>query len=175
MPHITVPDDLPGMAGLLSFKPETAVLIKGLTDHLLRGPSPLTVAEREMIAALVSSLNECQFCKLAHTAVAVHVSGDRDMVCAAVAEPETAPVTDKMRALLAIATKVQRSGLDVTASDIEAARAAGAGDEDIHDTVLVAAAFCMYNRFVDGLAASSPTDPRLYEPLGKHLASHGYA
>jgi alkylhydroperoxidase family enzyme len=111
---------------------------------------------------------------LTHTAIAVNASGDRDMVCAAIAEPESAPVTDRMRAL-AIAGKVQRSGKEVTPSDVDAARAAGGGDEDIHDTVLVAAAFCMFNRYVDGLAAATPTDPAVYEMIGEHLAENGYA
>lgn len=97
------------------------------------------------------------------------------MVCAAIAEPATAPLTDRMRALLAIAGKVQQSGKDVTPSDVDVARAAGAGDEDIHDTVLVAAAFCMFNRYVDGLATSTPTDPAVYEMIGQHLAENGYA
>lgn len=175
MPHITLPADLPGMAGLHSFKPETAATLKAFTQQLLRGSSSLTVAERETIAAHVSTRNECGFCTLTHTAVAVHASGDREAVCAAIAEPSTAPVTARMRALLAIAGKVQRSGKDVTTGDIEAARSGGASDEDIHDTVLVASAFCMFNRYVDGLGATTPTDPAIYEMIGQHLAAHGYA
>lgn len=175
MPHITLPADLPGMAGLHTFKPETAATLKAFTHQLMRGASSLTVTERETIAAHVSTRNECRFCTLTHTAVAVHASGDRDLVCAAIVEPVTAPVTDRMRALLAIAGKVQRSGMEVTTSDVDAARAAGADDEDIHDTVLVAAAFCMFNRYVDGLAASTPTDPAVYEMIGRRLAENGYA
>jgi uncharacterized peroxidase-related enzyme len=175
MPHINVSDELPGLAGLLSFKPQTAEKLSGFTQQVLRGPSPLTMAEREMIAALVSSRNECQFCRMTHTAAAAHALGDRDTVCAAIDEPETAPVTKKMRALLVIAEKVQRSGLEVTSDDVAAARATGSDDEDIHDTVLVAAVFCMYNRYVDGLAAITPTDPALYEMIGQHIAENGYA
>ena len=175
MPHITLPADLPGMAGLHTFKPATSEPLRAFTQQLLRGPSSLTVTERETIAAHVSTRNECTFCASTHTAVAVRSSGDRDTVCAAIAEPETAPVTDRMRALLAIAGKVQRSGREVTTGDVDAARAAGANDEDIHDTVLVAAAFCMFNRYVDGLAATTPTDPAVYEMIGQHLAENGYA
>lgn len=175
MPHITLPVELPGMAGLHTFKPATAETLKAFTQQLLRGLSSLTVAERETIAAHVSTRSDCQFCTLTHTAVAVHASGDRDMVCAAILDPATAPVSDRMRALLAIAGKVQHSGKDVTTGDIDAARAAGADDEDIHDTVLVAAAFCMFNRYVDGLAATTPTDPAVYEWIGQHLTDHGYA
>ena len=174
MPHIAVRDDLPGILGLFSFKPELAATITAFTQQLLRGPSSLTVGERETIAALVSTRNECQFCSMSHTAAAVHTVGDRDVVRAAIDDPDTAPVTDKMRALLAIAGKVQRSGLEVTAEDIAAARAAGANDEDIHDTVLVAAAFSMFNRYVDGLAANTPTDPAVYDIIGQRLAETGY-
>lgn len=175
VPHITLPADLPGMAGLHTFKPETAVMLKAFTQQLLRGSSSLTVTERETIAAHVSTRNECRFCTLTHTAVAMHTSDDKDTVCAAIVEPATAPITDRMRTLLAIAGKVQRAGKDVTAGDVDAARAAGADDEDIHDTVLVAAAFCMFNRYVDGLAATTPTDPALYRIIGQHLADNGYA
>lgn len=174
MPHITVRDDLPGIVGLHAFKPETAAKLRAFTQQLLRGPSSLTVADREVIAALVSARNECQFCTSIHIATAAHALGDRDVVCAAINEPDVAPISERMRALLAIAGKVQRSGLDVTAEDVAAAREAGANDEDLHDTVLVAAAFCMFNRYVDGLAANTPTDPALYDMIGLNLVQNGY-
>jgi uncharacterized peroxidase-related enzyme len=174
VPHISVPEELPGIVGLLAFKPETAETISAFTQQLLRGPSSLTPGEREMIAAVVSRRNECQFCARAHTAAAEHVTGDRDLVDAVIRDPASAPVSEKMRALLAVASKVQSSGLDVTDDDIAAVRAAGASDEDLHDTVLVAAAFCMFNRYVDGLAANTPTDPAVYQIIGRNLADNGY-
>jgi uncharacterized peroxidase-related enzyme len=174
VPHITVPEELPGILGLLAFKPETAATVSAFTQQLLRGPSSLTPGEREIIASVVSRRNECQFCANSHTAAAAEVTGDRDLVLAAIDDPASAPVGEKMRALLAVAAKVQGSGLDVTADDIAAARAAGASDEDLHDTVLVAAAFCMFNRYVDGLAANTPTDPAIYGMIGRELAENGY-
>ena len=174
MPHITVPDELPGIRGLLAFKPETAATVSAFTQQLLRGPSSLTPGEREIIAAVVSRLNDCRFCSMSHTAAAQQVTGDRDLVDAVIRDPASAPIGEKLRALLAVAAKVQRSGLDVTADDMAAARAAGASDEDLHDTVLVAAAFCMFNRYVDGLAATIPTDPGVYEVIGRNLADNGY-
>jgi uncharacterized peroxidase-related enzyme len=174
VPHITVPAELPGIVGLLAFKPETAATISAFTQQLLRGPSSLTPGEREIIAAVVSRRNECQFCARSHTAAAEHVTGDRGLVDAVIRDPAAAPVSEKMRALLAVAAKVQGSGLDVTDDDIAAVRAAGASDEDLHDTVLVAAAFCMFNRYVDGLAANTPTDPAIYELIGRDLADNGY-
>jgi uncharacterized peroxidase-related enzyme len=160
--------------GLLAFKPDTAATISTFTQQLLRGPSSLTPGEREIIAAVVSRRNECQFCAKAHTAAAEQVTGDPDLVDAVLGDPASAPVGEKMRALLAVAAKVQSSGLDVTADDIDAARAAGASDEDLHDAVLVAAAFCMFNRYVDGLAANTPTDPAVYDFIGRNLAENGY-
>ena len=174
MPHIDVPEELPGILGLLAFKPETAATVSAFTQQLLRGPSSLTPGEREIIAAVVSRRNDCRFCASSHTAAAHQVTGDRALVDAAIDDPASAPIGDKMRALLAIAAKVQRSGLDVTAEDMAAARSAGASDEDLHDTVLVAAAFCMFNRYVDGLAANTPTDPAVYEMIGRELADNGY-
>jgi uncharacterized peroxidase-related enzyme len=174
MPHISVPEELPGILGLLAFKPETAATVSAFTQQLLRGPSSLTPGEREIIAAVVSRRNGCRFCAMAHTAAAEQVTGDRDLVDAVIRDPASAPVSEKMRALLLVAAKVQGSGLDVTADDIAAVRAAGASDEDLHDAVLVAAAFCMFNRYVDGLAASTPTDPAIYEIIGRELADNGY-
>jgi uncharacterized peroxidase-related enzyme len=174
VPHISVPEELPGIVGLLAFKPATAATVAAFTQQLLRGPSSLTPGEREIIAALVSRRNECQFCAMSHTAAAQQITGDPDLVDAVIRDPASAPVGEKMRALLTVAAKVQGSGLDVTAADIAAARAAGASDEDLHDAVLVAAAFSMFNRYVDGLAANTPTDSATYEIIGRDLADNGY-
>jgi len=174
VPYISVPEELPGIVGLFAFKPETAATIRAFTQQLLRGPSSLTPGEREMIAAVVSRRNECRFCAMSHTAAAAHVTGDPELVEAVIRDPASAPVSERMRTLLVVASKVQSSGLDVTADDIAAARAAGASDDDLHDTVLVAAAFCMFNRYVDGLAANTPTDPAMYEMMGRELAENGY-
>ena len=80
----------------------------------------------------------------------------------------------KMKALLLIAGKVQASGKSVTPADIEAARKAGANDADIHDTVLIAAAFCMYNRYVDGLGTWAPQDRQFYVDRAPRRAAEGY-
>lgn len=89
-------------------------------------------------------------------------------------DPQSAPVTPKLKALLAIAGKVQQGGKQVTAGDIAAARAEGATDMEIHDTVLIAAAFCMYNRYVDGLGTWQPREESMYMGMGRQLAEHGY-
>jgi alkylhydroperoxidase/carboxymuconolactone decarboxylase family protein YurZ len=79
-----------------------------------------------------------------------------------------------LKSLLAIAGSVQKGGNQVTGEQIERARSHGATDKEIHDTVLIAAAFCMYNRYVDGLATWAPTDPELCRQNGKRLAEQGY-
>ena len=154
---------LPGIAGLLAGYPQTAGPLNSLAETLLRGPSPLTPAQRETIAAYVSRRNECTFCFRTHDAVARRL------------DPGDGSGTDAlMTALLAIADKVRVDGRSVTAGDVEQARTAGADDRVIHDTVLIAAAFSMYNRYVDGLNTLTPADPADYEKHAQALAEHGY-
>lgn len=175
MPHIPIPEEFPGITGGFAFRPETARPMRELAEILLRGPSTLTSGEREMIAAFVSTRNDCYFCQTSHAAAAAHHEGcSWDMVNAVRADYRTAPVSEKLKALLAIAGKVQESGKQVTASDIVEARRLGATDLEIHDTVLIAAAFCMFNRYVDGLALHTPQDFEQYDQMGIRLATQGY-
>jgi AhpD family alkylhydroperoxidase len=142
------------MAALLAGHPSTAGPLNSLAEALLRGPSPLTPAERETIAAYVSRRNECTFCAETHGAVARHLGGDQ-------------PIPDaRLSALLAVADKVRVDGRSVTGDDID--------DQAIHDTVLITAAFSMFNRYVDGLATLTPEDPAMYDRRGRLLAEHGY-
>jgi uncharacterized peroxidase-related enzyme len=176
MPHIRLPENLPGISSGFAFRPETAKPMRELAEVLLRGPNTLTSGERETIAAFVSSRNECGFCHASHRAAAAHhLDGRYDIVDEVTRDHTTAPVSPKLRALLTIAAKVQEDGRSVTSGDVEAARALGATDLEIHDTVLIAAAFCMYNRYVDGLATWTPTNPELYDKMGQRLAREGYA
>jgi uncharacterized peroxidase-related enzyme len=175
MAHIHLPEGLPGIVGLLAFSPDTAKPLLQLAETLLRGPNTLTSAEREMIAAYVSYRNECQFCQLSHSAAAAaHLYGSDDLVEQVKVNPESAPVSDKLKALLAIAGKVQQGGKRVTSEDISRAKQRGATDKEIHDTVLIAAAFSMYNRYVDGLATSQPVERDAYREMGAQLAREGY-
>lgn len=174
MPHITVPADIPGIRALLAFRPETAGPLGALANALLHAPNSLSPGDRELIAAYVSSLNSCTFCWRSHAAIAACHFDSESLVDAAVANPEAAPLTPKMKALLALAARVQQSGRAVTAADIERARDAGATDVEIHDTVLIAAAFCMFNRYVDGLGALTPTDPEAYRARAAQTAREGY-
>jgi len=175
MAHILLPEGMPGIVGALAFRPETAKPLLDLAEVLLRGPNTLTPAEREMIAAHVSHRNECTFCELSHgAAAAVHLGGNYDLVERIIVDPEHAGVSGKLKALLKIAGKVQQGGKQVSEADVARAREQGASDKEIHDTVLIAAAFCMYNRYVDGLATWQPLEPEAYREMGRQLAQEGY-
>jgi uncharacterized peroxidase-related enzyme len=175
MPYISVPEGIPGIRSLVMFRPETGKSLYALAQTLLRGESPLTEAERELIAAYVSSLNRCRFCCDSHAAASRYLyREDKAVVDVVLDDYKSAPISDKLKALLTIAGKVQISGKLVSSADVEIARANGAGDRDIHDTVLIAAAFCMFNRYVDGLASLTPTDPAEYEAMGKRMGDFGY-
>src|SRR5437773_2203029 len=163
MPHITLNSDEPGIRGLLRYRPEPGRPISELAEVLLRGPSTLTRGERELIAAYVSALNGCRYCSASHAAsAAAQLPGGMALVEQVRVDAGAAQVPAKLKALLAIAAAVQHSGLSVTPGQVAAARAEGATDLEIHDTVLIAAAFCMMNRYVDGLATIAPADPAVY-------------
>ena len=176
MAHITLKNEqLPGIIGLMHFRPETAVPLNALAETLLRGPSTLTMGERELIASSVSWWNDCHFCHTTHgAAAAAHHGGDLHLIDEIKAGLPDRELSPKMRALLGIAQHVQQGGKHVTAADITAARAAGATDLEIHDTVLIAAAFCMFNRYVDGLGTWSPQPKEAYKEVGEMLAFKGY-
>ena len=166
----------PGIQGPLRFRPETARPLGELAEVLLRAPHPtLSPGERELIAAYVSGLNDCDFCCSSHAAfAAAQLPTGMEFVDQVRADVATAPVDAKLRALLHIAAAVRRSGREVTTELVEAARAEGATDLEIHDTVLIAAAFCMFNRYVDGLGTWTPQDPEAYARAADHLVANGY-
>ena len=176
MPHIPIAPHLFGIRGLVAFRPDTGRSLYELAEALLVGESPLTRGERETIAAYVSNLNECRFCTDSHASAARHLLGEASAtVDAVLADGADAPVSAKLKTLLPIAAKVQQGGRTVTDEDVATARAAGATDRDIHDTVLIAAAFAMFNRYVDGLASLIPEDPAAYVEMGRRMAADGYA
>ena len=175
MPHISLPPDLPGIRGAMAFRPETARPLNALVEILLRGPSTLTPGERELIATYVSSRNCTEYCHNIHGAIAAaHLGGNEAVVKQVKTDFRQADISPKLKALLVIAGKVQQDGKLVTAADVEAARRQGATDLEIHDTVLISAAFCMYNRYVDGLATAKPDDPAFYRVRGVRVAREGY-
>jgi uncharacterized peroxidase-related enzyme len=174
MAHIKVEEGVPGIRSLVLFRPETGKPLYDLAQVLLRGPSPLSEAERELIAAYVSHRNDCMFCRNSHAAAARCLYGEeKNIVDDVLQDMQQSNVSDKLKALLNIAGKVQILGNKVTPEDIAEARTSGADDREIHDTVLIAASFSMFNRYVDGLASFTPTDPATYEEMGKRMAK-GY-
>ncbi len=174
MPHIALPN-LPGIRGPMAFRPETSKPLNELVEVLLRHPNSLSQGERELIATYVSSQNNCHYCQTIHGAIAAaHLDGNEELVQCVKHDFNSADISPKLKALLAIAGKVQQDGKKVTEADVQAARDQGATDLEIHDTVLIAAAFCMYNRYVDGLATVQPKDPDLYRQRGKMVARDGY-
>jgi uncharacterized peroxidase-related enzyme len=175
MPHISLPEGLPGITAGFAFRPDTAKPMRELAEVLLRGPSTLTSGERELIATYVSSQNDCYFCQTSHgAAAAAHLGADFGLVDSVKKDYLNAGISAKLKALLKIAGQVQQGGKKVTAEAVASARELGATDLEIHDTVLIAAAFCMYNRYVDGLATWQPRDPGIYVEMGEHLANRGY-
>ena len=175
MPHIDVDKNLPGIRALLAFSPATAGPIGELANMMLRTNEGLSMADREIIAAYVSYLNDCFYCHQSHGEIAVcYLDGDRELVEEVKKDYANAKITPKLKALLAIAGSVQKGGKYVTTDQVEHAKSLGATDRDIHDTVLIAALFCMFNRYVDGLAASTPSDLSGYPLRAKQIVEHGY-
>jgi len=174
MPHIALPPEHIGIRAAMAYRPETARPLNDLVEILLTGPSTLTKGERELIATYVSSRNCTHFCASIHGAIAAAHLGDEALVKQVKTDFTKADISLKLKALLVIAGKVQKDGKLVTSADVEAARNLGATDLEIHDAVLIAAAFCMYNRYVDGLGTVQPDDEALYRERGRMVARNGY-
>ncbi|TDB97318.1 carboxymuconolactone decarboxylase family protein [Actinomadura sp. 7K534] len=176
MPHIPVPKESPGTFGLFQFRPETAVPLLELCEVLLRADNALTRGERELIAGYVSQGNSSEFCRDGHfTIAALQMEDGFDVVRAVREMPDEAPISAKMKALLRIAEKVRIGGRSVLGADVDAARDAGAADVEIHDTVLIAAAFSMFNRYADGLDAVVPENPDFHDVVAQRVVDQGYS
>lgn len=175
MAHIQLPEGVAGIRSLVMFRPDTGKPLYELAQILLRGDSPLSQAERELIAAYVSFRNSCVFCSMSHAAAARFLYKDeKQTVDLVLKDYQSAPIPDKLKALLTISGKVQTDARTVSVEDVQLAKSFGATDRDIHDTVLIAAAFCMFNRYVDGLATLTPTEPSAYEQMGERMGTLGY-
>jgi uncharacterized peroxidase-related enzyme len=175
MAHIHVPEGVPGIRSLFMFRPETGKILCALAQVLLRGESDLSSAERELIATYVSHLNECMFCMSSHAAASRCLFDEQPgIVDDVLKDMNHSGISNKMKALLHIAGLVRSSGKEVKEIDVVAARNAGATERDIHDTVLIAASFSMFNRYVDGLGSLTPGNPSDYIDMGKRMAEKGY-
>jgi len=176
MAHIKLDNDLPGIRGLMAYRPEMAEPLNALAEVLLRDDNnTLTRGERELIGAYVSYLNDCFFCQNVHGALAGHyLKCDIEEIEQIKRDFQSAEISPKMKALLSIAGSVQKGGKQVTAVQIDTAKGAGATDIEIHDTVLIAASFCMFNRYVDGLGTWAPQDKQFYVERAPRRAEEGY-
>lgn len=175
MAHIKLPEGLPGIRGPMAFRPETAKPLNELAEVLLRSENSLSRGERELIATYVSSLNDCFFCQNAHGGLAQHyLQCDLNFIDQVKSDYESTSISDKLKSLLAIAASVQKGGKHVTLEQIEKAKSLDATEREIHDTVLIAAAFCMFNRYVDGLGTWAPEDRQIYVDRGPRRAEEGY-
>lgn len=174
IPYIDIDQRVPGIRSLVMFRPETGKPLYELVQVLLRSPGTLSEAERELIAAYVSHLNGCRFCANSHAAAARCLYGDNmNTVDEVLSGDHATSVSLKLQSLLQIAAQVQKSGKEVSPADVDAARHHGATDQEIHDTVLIAATFSMFNRYVDGLNSFTPDDPAVYAEMGERMAG-GY-
>ncbi len=167
---------MPGIIGLMVDNREFANPMNQLAHALLQKNEGLSAGERELIAAYVSQLNTCTFCCNSHyNASLAHFEMDARFVDVSKDDVRTGvTIRPVVKALLTIAAKVQDNGRKVLTEDIEAARQLGATDSMIHDTVLIAAAFCMFNRYVDGLGTWAPQEVQPYAETGRMLAHQGY-
>ena len=177
MAYIDLGNDLPGIRGPMIYRPETGTVLNELAEILLHDENnTLSRGDREMIGAYVSSLNDCYFCQNVHGAMAQHYyQCDMPFIDEVKDNFMSADISDKLKSLLTIAGSVQKGGKWVTAAQIDDARKQGATDREIHDTVLIAAAFCMFNRYVDGLNTWAPQDRQVYVDRAAMRAKDGYS
>jgi len=173
--HIPLPEGLPGILGPLAFRPEMTKPLYEFMEVLMRSENSLSRGERELIATYVSSLNDCFFCQEAHGATAqYYLTCDLETIDSIKADFQSVAIPDKLKALLSIAASVQKGGKNVSKEEVERARNLGATDFEIHDTVLIAAAFCMFNRYVDGLDTWAPPEREFYTKRAAQRAEEGY-
>jgi uncharacterized peroxidase-related enzyme len=175
--------DVPGILAPMQLAPGLALHLRGLADTLLVADFPgatLTRSDRELLATAVSAANDCFYCMDSHGAFAgellLRATGDRhDVVVDALKRGETTGLDPKLAALTGIARTVQRRSRDLAPADVERAKAAGATDGDVQLAVLIASAFSMYNRMVDGLRAKTPPTAEAFRDRARQIAEHGYA
>ena len=176
MAHIPIDETLPGMRSLLAYHPAIAPVLTGLMRVMMRRKNGLQPGERELIAAYISNLNHCTSCENIHSAITCHLFELNELELNTIKKDfNAAAISNRLKALLSIVEKIQRGGSYVTALDIENAKSKGCTDREIHDTVLIAALFCMFNRYIDGLGLESHDTSETLNERGRHLAQEGYS
>jgi uncharacterized peroxidase-related enzyme len=175
--------DVPGILAAIRLTPGLGVHLRGLADELLVNDFPGTTlvrAEREMLATATSAANDCFYCMDSHGAFATALlekTGDTERVALidTIKIGSSDGLDPKMQALLHIARTVQRAPRELTAGDVDAAITAGASDADVQLAVLIASAFSMYNRMVDGFRAQTPPSAEAYRARASEIADFGYS
>jgi uncharacterized peroxidase-related enzyme len=175
--------DVPGILVAMHLTPTLGVHLRALADEVLVNEYPCATIsrhERELLATAVSAGNDCYFCMDSHGAFATALmeqSGvtDRLPLVDVAKDGASAGFDPKMEALLHIARTVGRDALELTAADVAAARGAGATDADVQLAVLIASAFSMYNRLVDGFRARTAPTPEAYQERAGAIAEFGYS
>jgi uncharacterized peroxidase-related enzyme len=175
--------DVPGILTAIRLTPGLGVHLRGLADELLVNDfagATISRGEREMLATAVSAANDCFYCMDSHGAFATAVlerSGDGGLagLIDVIKTGSSEGLGEKMQALLHIARTVRREPRELTAAEVEAAKAAGASDADVQLAVLIAASFSMYNRIVEGFRAKTPPTPEAYRARAAEIAEHGYS
>ncbi len=175
--------DAPGILTALRLTPELGIHLRGLADELLVNDfagATISRAEREMLATATSAANDCFYCMDSHGAFATallerHGATDRVPLVDVIKLGSSDGFDDKMQALLHIARTVRREPRDLTADDVGAAHAAGASDADVQLAVLIASAFSMYNRMVEGFRARTPPSAEVFRDRAGEIAAHGYS
>jgi uncharacterized peroxidase-related enzyme len=177
MAWIDLQNDLPGIRGPMVYRPDTGAILNDLAEALLHDENnSLSRGDREMIGAYVSSENDCFFCQNVHGAMAQHYyQSDMPFIDGIKKDFRAANISEKLKSLLAVARSVQKGGKNVTKDQIDDAKKNGATDREIHDTVLIAAAFSMFNRYVDGLNTWAPDDRQVYVDRAPMRAREGYS
>jgi len=175
--------DVPGIGAAMRLTPNLGLHLRGLADELLVNDFPgatLRRDERELLATAVSAANDCFFCMDSHGAFATALlergdATERVPLVDVVKTGSSDGLDPKMQALLRIARTVRRDPLQLTSENVAAAHDAGASDADVQLAVLIAAAFSMYNRMVDGFRARTPGDPAAYRERATEIAERGYS
>ena len=148
---------------------------RGLNDFtqiLLRGPSELSIQERELLAAYVSSINACSFCAGVHTAVAVNFGMKEELIDLLVKDIESAPIADKLKYILKFAKKLTQNSSRIVQEDVDQIVQAGWSEDTVEDVIGITGLFNFYNRLLDGHGIKGTN--LIYKEGAKHLSKRGY-
>lgn len=173
MPFLASVPDNARPSTILKQYPDSGALIMDFTEQILRGPSSLTPAQRELIAAYTSGINTCRFCCQTHSATAEALGVEKGLIDSLVADIETAPVEEEMKPILRYVKKLTETPARMTQADADAIFAAGWDEDAFYHVVSICGLFNYYNRLIEGYGIKSAPDYR--DLIGQRLAEEGYS